>query len=559
MPILDDSEIKHLLLQIKSQPSENLESETVEFKGYRDERALHNSKDISEELSALANLKGGTIIVGVRDSSDVFDSDWLSQLQGIPNVDLLQTKERLKGRLQPKVELSVRSVIYDGIPFVVIEIEKSIDSLVSTSSGKTCIRDGRSSRPMTPGEIEQAVKSLTRYDWSGDCLTQSSLAQLDPVSLKEAVADFRSRRDATEQISEESYLEAVGATQNGTLTRGGLLFLGSTQSIRETLGDFEFRFTWRMANGDLVINDIWSGNLWQAIKKAGNYFNLCNETGTFVYQNTAFKSPLIDPIAFHEAYLNALVHRDYSIDGMVSVTYTGDELKVHSPGAFYGGVNSQNIAIHEPRHRNKNLARTLMTHSLVDRAGMGVLRMGLGSLRYGRGFPEFRELADAVEVVMEAKYLRAGVAVLAFRNKDSWGVPELLIVNSVYETGVVSVVELESRLQKVVASPWAEINKAVEQMRQVELCGTRDGVFIRVLPDWKEFLDVGRSFRVSSSSPNYVKLYQYLRSYGQATNADLTELLGYSHSSQTSRFLREANFVERRGDGPGASWLIVEK
>ena len=57
-----------------------------------------------------------------------------------------------------------------------------------------------------------------------------------------------------------------------------------------------------------------------------------------------------------------------------------------------------------------------MTHNLVDRAGMGVLRMGLGSLKYGRAFPSFREQSDAVEVTMEAEYLRPGVAVLAIDN-----------------------------------------------------------------------------------------------------------------------------------------------
>lgn len=70
------------------------------------------------------------------------------------------------------------------------------------------------------------------------------------------------------------------------------------------------------------------------------------------------------------------MHRDYSVDGMISVTYFGEELRIHSPGAFFGGVTSDNIARHEPRHRNKNLARILMTHDLVDRAGIGAFEWG---------------------------------------------------------------------------------------------------------------------------------------------------------------------------------------
>jgi ATP-dependent DNA helicase RecG len=553
-----DHDIRAILARVRVEPSEQVESEIVEFKAYRDENALHNSKDLAEELSALANLHGGVVIVGVKDSSDVAHDDWAAQLQGIPDVDVLATKERIAGKLRPAATLDVRTLLFDGKAYVAIEIEKSYESLVSTASGKVCIRDGRSSRPMTPDEIERAVKKLTRYDWSNDCLPQSETVKLDDSSVQEALADFRQRRALDEPLNETAYLEAIGATQNGVVTRGGLLFLGASESIRAQLGDFEFRFTWKKPNGELLVNDIWSANLWRTVRRAESHFEACNFKETFTSGGTSFEVPLLDDIAFHEAYLNALVHRDYSVDGMTSVTYSGQELRIHSPGTFFGGVTSANIARHQPRHRNKNLARILMNHNFVDRAGMGVLRMGLGSLRYGRAFPEFREESDAVEVKMEAKFLRPGIAVLGIQNRDQWGIPELLILNSVYERGAVPIQELEARLDRLLDSPLQAIETAVKQLLQVELCGSRDGVFVRVLPDWKAYLAVEKTFRIGPSSSKYVDLFLYLRAHGQASNADLTELLGYNHSSQTSKFLRETKFVQRFGSGPSARWRIVE-
>lgn len=556
---ISDYEIRSLLERVRANPSESLESETVEFKGYRDEQALHNSKDLAEELSALANLHGGVVIIGVKDSSDVTHGLWDRQLVGIQNVDVLATKERITGKLKPSVSLYVRLLIFDGKTYVVVEIDKSYESLVSTSSGKICIRDGRSSRPMAPDEIERAVKKLTRYDWSSDHPKNAGEIELDSSSLQEAMEDFRQRRGIDAQLlTPDGYLEAIGATQNGLITRGGLLFLGTTESIRRNLGDFEFRFTWKKSNGELVVNDIWSSNIWVAIRRARSHFQKCNTKETFRSGDTEFEAPLLDDIAFHEAYLNALVHRDYAVDGMTSVTYFGDELRIHSPGKFFGGVTSSNIARHEPRHRNKNLARILMTHNLVDRAGMGVLRMGLGSLRYGRAFPQFREESDAVEVKMEAAYLRPGIAVLAIANRDKWGVPELLILNGVYERGYVSIQDLEERLDRVMDSPLQAIEAAVLQVPQVELCGNRDGVFVRAVPEWKELLAVDKPLRLGSSSAKYVKLFRYLKAHGEASNADLTELLEYNHSSQTSKFLRETKFVQRFGSGPSAKWRIVQ-
>lgn len=111
---------------------------------------------------------------------------------------------------------------------------------------------------------------------------------------------------------------------------------------------------------------------------------------------------------------------------------------------------------------------------------------------------------------------------------------------------------------QLVDAPLDAILKAVSNIPQVEICGTKNGVFVRVVPAWKAFMSVGKIFRTSPSSDNYVKIFRFLRTHGEASNADLTELLGYNYSSQTSKFLRETNFVERHGNGPSARWRAID-
>lgn len=552
-----DYQIRELLEAIKSQPSENLESETVEFKGYRDEQALHNAKDLAEEISALANGDGGTIVIGVCDGPTTPSGGWALQLRGFPVVDALATQERLQGRLQPRIPLAVSNFSFEGTNFAVVRVPHKPDTLVSTTSGKTCKREGRSSRPMTPSEIEQAVKGLVSYDWSAEPLDLTPALVLDPGSLEGARQDFAERRKLEAMPDSPSFLEAIGATKNGTLTNAGLLFLGSEEAIRSHLGDFEYRFSWKTKAGDLRINDVWQGNLWSAVNRAKAHFRTCNQKHRFKYKEREFDVPMLDEIAFHEAYLNALVHRDYSTEGMVSVNFTGDRIVITSPGEFYGGVTADNIALHEPRHRNKALARVLMAHNLVDRAGMGVLRMGLHSLRYGRGFPSFREAPDSVEVSMEGEFLRPHVTVLALDNVERFGIPELLILNTVYETGVASVAVLEEQLGRLTSDPWEAIQRAVANIAEVELCGTSDGLFVRVRREAMQSLNVTRIFRVSTNSEKHVALYSYLKRHTRASNADIREVLGHAYSSQTSRFLREARYVARSGSGPSARWFLT--
>jgi len=549
--------VLQILNELEHKPSESLESDILEFKAYSSEAALHNAKELSEEISALANQKGGLILVGVRDSRSVMYGMWPDQLCGFDKVDGYTTLERLRNKVKPFIALELGEINHHGKNYLVIKVPHRRDLLVTTTSGKVCIRDGKSSRPMTPDEIEQAVKNLQNYDWSSESL-ELSPAVLNETSVQEALSDFASRRKLTE-LGIPNFLEAIGATHNGILTRSGLLFLGKNNVIREQLGRFEYRFSRKTAGGKLLINDVWEDCLWETIKRGKALFDHCNQPQNLSFQGKEYTVQLLDKVVFHEAYLNALVHRDYSVDGMVSVNFTGNQLIITSPGTFYGGITSEDIAKQEPRHRNKALAKMLMEYHLVDRAGMGVLRMSVSSLKYGRAFPKFVEGGDCVEVIMQGEYLRPGIFVLVTDQGADYGIPELLILNIVYEFGFVPVQQLTRQLAKVSNNPWDAFEHALSRLPYVELCGTRGGVFIRVKPEWNKLFNVSKTLRITSASPKHVKLYRYLERHGNASNANIKAHLGLRQTSQTSAFLKSAAYVKRSGRGPSSLWSLKEK
>ncbi|WP_028573318.1 ATP-binding protein [Desulfonatronum lacustre] len=555
--MIQQAEIASILQKLKTTPSERLESDILEFKLYSSEQALHNAKELAEEFSALANHRGGHIIVGIRDSSDIRCSRWIDQLVGFPIVDLHTTQERLSGKLRPKQNLSLAQYTFEGCNYLIICVPKHRDTLVSTTSGKVCIRDGKSSRAMEPDEISKAVKALQDYDWSAEYLDITADNALDTEAVTEAFLDFSSRRQTTNSTIPD-FLEAIGVTVNGRLTKSGLLLLGKATTIREKLGNFEYRFSRKTRTGQLLINDVWDDCLWHTIKRAKTHFENCNTPAEIVFQKAKYSVQLLDRIAFHEAFLNALVHRDYSLDGMVAVEFLDDKLTITSPGIFYGGVRPENIFRHEPRHRNKNLARMLMEYHLVDRAGMGVFRMSLNSLRYGRGFPTFEEQDNSVIVTMQAQYIRPAVFVTSETHKDVCGISEFMVLNSVYQTGLVPVSSLEAHLCKIEADPWEKIKVAVNNLPYVQFCGDKSGVYIRTRPDWNNFFEVQKTYRLSPASGKYVDLYMFLKIHRSAPNSDIKALLGHNHTSQTSMFLRDTKFVRRQGKGPGATWSLTE-
>ncbi|MFT5970883.1 MAG: ATP-dependent DNA helicase RecG, partial [Flavobacteriales bacterium] len=143
------------------------------------------------------------------------------------------------------------------------------------------------------------------------------------------------------------------------------------------------------------------------------------------FEDSTYTLFTLDKTAFHEGYLNAIVHRDYNEDGMLAVNYFRDKIVISNPGKFYGGVNSKNISYHEPRHRNKTLAKILMEYQLVDRAGMGITRMSVNSLKFGRKMPEFIEKPEGIEVTMQSEFFRAGIFLITQKYVPNCGIVEL--------------------------------------------------------------------------------------------------------------------------------------
>src|SRR5690606_38993124 len=133
-------------------------------------------------------------------------------------------------------------------------------------------------------------------------------------------------------------------------------------------------------------------------------------------------------------------------------------------------------------------------YQLVDRAGMGVQRMGVRSLVYGRAFPSFEESEDAVKVTMRTEYLRPGIFILT-EGKPKLYIPDLIILNVLYERTHVPIHELLSNIRKTAREPWQAVLDFIERWGQfVEFCGDKEDVYIRVLPDAKEYFNTQTLF-----------------------------------------------------------------
>jgi ATP-dependent DNA helicase RecG len=110
--------------------------------------------------------------------------------------------------------------------------------------------------------------------------------------------------------------------------------------------------------------------------------------------------------AVRELLVNAIVHRDYNIQGdNIHLNIFADRIEVHSPGGLPGPVTLENLL--EARFsRNAVIVQALSDLGYVERLGYGLNRVVELMRQNGMRAPKFEETAGAFRVTLYAEQMR---------------------------------------------------------------------------------------------------------------------------------------------------------
>lgn len=543
----DDKDYTQIFAALENTPSESLESDTVEFKGYRDLKALYNSKDLATELVALANHKGGVVIVGVKDSSDVSDNNWPSQLVGFEPVDCVELTKRISGKLSPNLNLSAKNFDAQRKNFLIISIKQSRSTIAMTTDGKCYMRSGRDSMPMTPDQVNETVKRLKGYDWSAEIIDVPNSEELiDPELLEHAIDEYGALNGVGRiKTSNEHFLEEIGVTCDGALTKGGLLFLGNDKAIVSHLGVVEYRFSCRIPGGSLPINNVWQGSIWKSIIMFRKYLDQITKYNTFEFNGKKYKYPNICNVAYEEAMVNSLVHRDYTLDGLSSVDVTQDFIEFTNPGNLFGDISPGSIFKHPPRQRNKSLASILMKLQVLDRAGMGMKRINIECMRLGRSAAQIEAHDGYIKNTIEIDNIIEDIAVLTTPYKDEYDVIELFLINALYGDSYESIEVLISKISPFSENPWRDIEKSVSKIDCLHFVANEGAVYVTVDQKFKEIMKANLSVKPSKKTSELIAIYSYLKKFGSAPSEKLQKLISFKKLKNAEIFLNKINFIQK--------------
>jgi ATP-dependent DNA helicase RecG len=403
---------EELLQRIRLGEDSFLELKQVTFKG---EKIAGPARDaIADELAAIANTRGGVLVLGVDDKS--------REIAGIPleKLDAVEAyvREVCNDSVAPPVTIrTLRMTLPDGVgesrPVLKVDVPRSL--FVHKSPGGYFHRQGSSKREMSPDLLARLFQQRS----------QSRLIRFDEqivagASLSDLVPELRRRfRSDLTRDTEEDHLRKLGMLrrdEDGAWRPTVVGVLIAAEDPRAWLPNafiqaVAYRGTSSVPEGPSALYQLDARDVTGPVDE--QVLSACR----FVHRNMKIAAtkdlgrhdiPQFDLGAVFEAVVNAVAHRDYSIYGSkIRLRMYADRLEICSPGTIPNAMTVDSLAFRQAA-RNETLTSLLAKcpvpdlewlgtgrRTLMDRRGEGVPLILERSERLSGKRPEYRLVDDA--------------------------------------------------------------------------------------------------------------------------------------------------------------------
>lgn len=346
---------------------------------------------VAVALMAFANTRsGGQLLIGADDSGNLHGvADGEAALDRALSAALTLTP--------PLILPLPRIVDVDSRRAVLVTVPAGMAHVYSLN-GRYLIREGGASVPLNPPAMRRLLIERGDITYEAEPATGATRYDLDWERATQ-YADSIGEPDAESALLRRGCLTRV----NGALvpTNAGLLLFG--REPRRFMRGAEItavRFAGEAMSDNFVRQDI-SGALSEQIKSAETFLRDNLRKGVTLSGTMARSEQYEYPLeAVRELVVNAVAHRDYSIQGDGIRLYVfADRMEITSPGRLPGPVTIANIK-DERFSRNPALVQVLADLRYIERLGYGVDRVIELTRQHGLPEPVFSETGGGFKVTI---------------------------------------------------------------------------------------------------------------------------------------------------------------
>jgi ATP-dependent DNA helicase RecG len=346
---------------------------------------------LAETFAGMANTRGGTVLIGVsprsgkvvglQDPEEIIDRVFQAALLTDPPLVLpLPTIETVAGEKLLKV------VVPEGMPHIY------------TVGGRYLGREGRHNTPISPGSLRRKLIERGVVHFEARPIPGTGPDDLDPVRLD----DYAQRMGLGPDEDPHTLLIRRGClvpADGGHLPSCAALLLFGKTPQRWVPNAFIMaaRFSGTTLADAFVKKEI-AGTLPEQLRTAEQFVRDHLSTVVEMRGLVHDERPEYPPEAVRELLVNAVAHRDYSLQGdSIHIHIFSNRLEIHSPGLLPGPVTVANL-LDARFSRNPIIVQVLSDLGFIERLGYGLDRVMSVMEANRMQPPHFQETAGTFRV-----------------------------------------------------------------------------------------------------------------------------------------------------------------
>lgn len=356
-----------------------IEDQNTEFKKEYTDKLM-------KSVVAFSNTSGGRIIVGIDDDGNEIGLD-------DPDDTAKRCVSGISDSIRPDVTLSTEVSIrqWDGKSFVIIDVsegEKKPYYLREKGlrAEGVYIRKGTSSAPVTEEGFQSMLRGIR------------SLSYERQISFRQDLTFDELRRifDDCSMILDDERMESLHMKDKGRYTN--LAFILSDQydqSVKMASFDDMFRthFIERSESYGCVLKQS---------REAISFIRRYNTPSSRIKGDVRIDEYPYSEESIREAVMNAVAHRDYSMDSPILVSVYPDRITITSPGGMREFYTMDEMLRGVSSLRNRNLANIMYRLGMIEAYGTGIPRI-FGSYSGSSVKPELENGASSFTITLPSR------------------------------------------------------------------------------------------------------------------------------------------------------------
>lgn len=508
---MDEKQLQHYLLE--RYPKENAACEWKEFKNLRHALTGAEGRDVISYLSAIANMEGGQLIIGVEDAT--------LRIVGIQDfnnhtVDTVRQRllERCRALDSERFRIDELTTSDTGKTVWVFHIPKHRPRLPVYAHDKAWQRLDDSLIEIRQERLEAILQEpLDDSDWSAQVVNGATLNDLDPAAIALAREKFAEKHRNAAYVQDvlawddATFLDKAKITIQGGITRTALLLLGKPEASHFLPALAQI--TWKLVGEEQAYEHfappflLSTTAVLQRIRNIG--YKLFPKN-----QLLAMEVSKYDTRVILEALHNCIAHQDYTLRSRILVTERVDRLVFENAGGFFDGKPEDYFIgdITPSRYRNPWLAQAMVNLNMIDTMGFGISTMTLSQRKRYFPLPDYsKSTPDKVVLEIYGHVIDENYTRLLMERQDL----------------SLATVMLLDRVQKKLPIT----DDAAALLRKQKLIEGRKPNYFTAAEVANTTGNKGEYIRNRAFDDNYYKalILDYLKEFGSASRSDLEAMI----------------------------------